>query len=213
MTLERKLLVAAGALIIVLIIAIGSFSLGLYVGQHGILPGPPRVSGPGAPGLPGQPPQPLGGPGQPGPGVPPGPGAQPPPGSPGQSNPAERPPNLPPGPPDLIGLLQVVDPEGLTIGTPQGPRLVRVDADTQVFDAQGEPLSLEALTVGAHLAVFGHFTDDGRTMVAETVVDRETGYLLSAGDLEGMAEAILSLLQTPAQAAEMGRRGRERVRR
>ena len=59
----------------------------------------------------------------------------------------------------------------MTIGTPRGSRLVRLEADTQIFDTQGEsPLSAEALTIGARLAIFGHFTDDGRTMIAETVV-------------------------------------------
>jgi hypothetical protein len=170
MTLERKLLIAIGALIVALIIAIGSFSLGLYVGQHGILPGPPSVAGLGRlPQLPGVPDQPSPD-ASPDPPVQLDPGAQPPPSGFDQPNPAGRPPNLPPGPPDLVGPLRAVDSEGLTIGTPQGPRLARVEADMQVFDAQGVPLSLEAVTVGTRLAVFGHFTDDGRTMVAETIV-------------------------------------------
>jgi hypothetical protein len=177
MTLERKLLVVAGAFIIALIIAIGFFSLGLYIGQRGIFPDSPSVTGPG--GLPGQPgqagqlPRGLGGPGQPEPGAPSGPvgqpGAQPPTG-PNSSRSEARPSNLPPGPPDLVGPLQTVDAEGVTIGTPQGSRLIRLEADTEIFDTQGESLSTEALTIGARLAVFGHFTDDGRTMVAETVL-------------------------------------------
>jgi hypothetical protein len=180
MTLERKLLIVAGAFIIALIIAIGFFSLGLYIGQRGIFPDSPSVTGPG--GLPGQPGQagqpppggPGGGPGQPSSGVPGGspgqPGAQPPPGDSNSPKPEARPSNLPPGPPDLVGPLQTVDVKGVTIGTPQGSRLVRLEADTQIFDAQGESLSAETLIIGAHLAIFGHFTDDGRTMIAETVI-------------------------------------------
>jgi hypothetical protein len=180
MTFERKLLIVAGAFIIALIIAVGFFSLGLYIGQRGIFPDSPSVTGPGGllgrPGQAGQqPPGGLGGdPGQVGsgaPGGPPGqPGAQPPSGDPNSPRPEARPSNLPPGPPDLIGPLQTVDAKGVTIGTPQGFRLVRLEADTQIFDAQGESLSAEALTIGARLAIFGHFTDDGRTMIAETVI-------------------------------------------
>jgi hypothetical protein len=178
MTLERKLLIVAGAFIIALITAIGFFSLGLYIGQKGIFPDSPSVTGPGSlPGRPdqaGQPPgAPGGGPGQPGSGAPSGPAGQPgaqPPTGPNSSRPEARPSNLPPGPPDLVGPLQTVDAKGVTIGTPQGPRLVHLEADTQIFNAQGESLSTEALTIGARLAIFGHFTDDGRTMVAETVL-------------------------------------------
>ncbi len=148
MTLERKLLIATGALIAALIIAIGSFSLGLYVGQHDVLPGPPSVVGSG--GLPAQPLQATAVPDQP-----------------RLANPSS---NLPAGPPELIGPLRAVESEGLVIGTRQGPRLVHVDDDTQISNARGESVSPEELTVGAQLAVFGHLTDEGRTMVAETVV-------------------------------------------
>jgi hypothetical protein len=177
MTLERKLLIVAGAFIIALIIAIGFFSLGLYVGQRGIFPDSPSVTGPGGP--PGQPgqagqlPRGLGDPGQPEPGAPSGPAGQPgaqPPTGPNSSKPEARPSNLPPGPPDLIGPLQTVDAEGVTVGTQQGPRLVRLQAETEIFDTQGESLSTEALIIGVPLAIFGHFTDDGRTMIAETVI-------------------------------------------
>jgi hypothetical protein len=153
MTLERKLLIAAGALILAFIIAVGFFSLGLYVGQYGLLPEAPSMAGPGGP------------PQQPGAGV------QPPAGDPNRSpDPAERPPNLPSGPPDLVGRLRAINQQGLTIGAPQGPRQVLLDENTEVFDAQGESLSLGVLRVGASLAVFGSLRDDGRTMVANTIV-------------------------------------------
>lgn len=167
MTVERKLLIAAGALIIAFIIAVGFFSLGLYVGQHGNFPAAPNVvglGGPGRPPAPGQPPQPGGDPGQPRPGQP-GSGPQSPP-----VNRPVRPANLPPGPPDLAGPLHAVGPEGLTVGTPRGGRLVGLDFGTQVFDFQGESLSPEVLAVDTHVAVFGHFTGDRRTMVADTIV-------------------------------------------
>jgi hypothetical protein len=177
MTLERKLLIVAGAFIIALIIAIGFFSLGLYIGQKGIFPDSPSVTGPGGPlgqpGQAGQLPRGPGDPGQPEPGAPSGPAGQPgvqPTTGPNSPRSEARPSNLPPGPPDLIGPLRTVDAEGVTIGTQQGPRLVRLEADTEIFDTQGESLSTEALTIGVPLAIFGHFTDDGRTMIAETLI-------------------------------------------
>jgi hypothetical protein len=48
--------------------------------------------------------------------------------------------------------------------------MVQLAADSQIFDTQGESFSVEALTVGTHLAVFGTFTDDGQTMVADTII-------------------------------------------
>jgi glycosyltransferase involved in cell wall biosynthesis len=66
---------------------------------------------------------------------------------------------------------------------------------------------IEAMAAGLPVVAFGVGG------VAETVVDRETGYLLPAGDVSGMADAVLSLLKVPAQAAQMGQRGRERVQR
>ena len=52
-------------------------------------------------------------------------------------------------------------------------------------------------------------TDGGG--VPEIVVDGVTGYLVPMSDPAAMAAAISTLLSAPAQAAEMGRRGRERI--
>lgn len=46
---------------------------------------------------------------------------------------------------------------------------------------------------------------------AELVDDGHTGLLVPAGDVEGMARALLSLARNPERAAEMGRAGRQRV--
>jgi len=43
------------------------------------------------------------------------------------------------------------------------------------------------------------------------IVDGETGLLVPAGDHDALASSILRLLNDPAQAREMGLRGRERV--
>lgn len=87
------------------------------------------------------------------------------------------------------------------------PRLLRgsdVFLHTANSEAQARAV-IEAMAAGLPVVAFAV---DG---VAETVVDGETGYLLPAGDVMGMAKAVLSLLKVPTQAAEMGQRGRERV--
>jgi glycosyltransferase involved in cell wall biosynthesis len=42
----------------------------------------------------------------------------------------------------------------------------------------------------------------------EAIVEGETGYVVAPGDDEAMAARIVSLLQDPERACEMGRRGR-----
>jgi glycosyltransferase involved in cell wall biosynthesis len=48
--------------------------------------------------------------------------------------------------------------------------------------------------------------------VAETVLDGQTGYLIPPGNTQRMAEATLSILETPARAAEMKQQAQERVK-
>jgi len=71
---------------------------------------------------------------------------------------------------------------------------------------EGTPVSLiEAMAAGVPVvatAVGG---------VPDVVVDGETGYLVEAGDVKGMAQAIIELLRNPEKAKEMGQRGREAV--
>jgi len=47
----------------------------------------------------------------------------------------------------------------------------------------------------------------------EAITEGETGYLVSAGDDEKMAERIISLLREPERARAMGERGRQRIAR
>jgi glycosyltransferase involved in cell wall biosynthesis len=47
--------------------------------------------------------------------------------------------------------------------------------------------------------------------VPDVVADGETGYLVKAGGVEEMAEAIIELLMSPEKAREMGSAGREAV--
>jgi spore coat protein SA len=47
--------------------------------------------------------------------------------------------------------------------------------------------------------------------IPEIVVDRETGRLVSPGEVEGLAEALVELVQDEALRKEMGKRGRQRL--
>lgn len=47
--------------------------------------------------------------------------------------------------------------------------------------------------------------------VPEIVVEGQTGLIVSMGDAEKMADAIIALLSDPARAAAMGRAGRDRI--
>lgn len=71
---------------------------------------------------------------------------------------------------------------------------------------EGTPVSLiEAMAAGVPVAA----TAVGG--VPDVIVDGETGYLVKAGDVKGMAEAIIELLKNPKKAREMGQEGRDAV--
>jgi len=71
---------------------------------------------------------------------------------------------------------------------------------------EGTPVSLiEAMAAGVPVVA------TGVGGVPDVVVDGETGHLVEAGDVKGMAEAIIELLRDPEKAREMGQEGREAV--
>ncbi len=160
MSTTQKLLIAGGVFTVVVIVAIATFSLGVYVGEHGWTAGPPSVAGPGGP-----PQGPAGGapPARP-------PGGQPPGGGPGQ--PSFGPPgDLPPGRPEVIGRVRSVAGDSITLNTPQGPRLITISDETEVKRAEGgEKASLEDIEPGTPIAVFGQFNGGGRTLLAQVIV-------------------------------------------
>lgn len=168
MSTTQKLLIVGGVFTVVIIVAIAAFSLGVYVGEQGWTAGPPSIAGPGGP-----PQGPAGGqpPGQPG--QPP-PGGQPgqPPGGTGPGQPPFGPPgDLPPGRPDVIGRVRSVAGDSITLETPQGPRLVTVNEETEVKQAEGEEeASLEDIEPGTPVAVFGQFNGRGKTLVVQVIV-------------------------------------------
>jgi hypothetical protein len=171
MSTIQKLLIAGGVFIVVVTVAIATFSLGVYVGERGWTAGPPSIAGPGGP-----PKGPAGGPppGQPGqPGQPP-PGGQPEqPSGGGPGQPSFGPlGDLPPGRLDVIGRVRSMAGDSITLDTPQGPRLVTVNKETEVKRAEGEEeeASLEDIEPGTPIAVFGQFNGGGKTLVAQVVV-------------------------------------------
>ena len=171
MSIGQKLLIAGGVFTVMVIVAIATFSLGVYVGERGWTAGPPSIAGPGGsaggppPGQPGQ--LPGGDPDQPPPGGQPG---QSPGGGPGQ--PSFGPPDdLPPGKPDVIGRVRSVAGDSITLNTPQGPRLVTVNDETEVKEAEGEEeASLENIEPGTPIAIFGQFNGGDKTLVAQVIV-------------------------------------------
>ena len=151
MTTGHKMLIAAGALVIVGMLLIAAFALGVYVGEHGWTRTGLTLQGPGG-----------------GPGQPPGGPDQPPPGGPG----APEPRPLPGGGrrPDLVGYTRNIFEGTLVLATPDGPRPIELDEHTRVETTEGEPRSLDALERGQHVAVFGHRDGDGQVLVAELIV-------------------------------------------
>jgi glycosyltransferase involved in cell wall biosynthesis len=89
-------------------------------------------------------------------------------------------------------------------------RLAELYSDAQVFclPSHYEPYGFsisEAMAFGLPCVV----TDVGA--LSEVVIDGETGKLVPRGDVARLAEALISLLDEPAQARSMGLAGRRRV--
>ena len=154
MSKSQKLLIGFGAFILVAIMVIGAFSLGVYVGERGWTAGAPSIAGAGK--------------------------AQPPQGQrvepdkqpvvPREPLPKDAVLSLPKGKPDLIGTVQSVARRSVTVRTPQGLRLVLVSGETRVERTDGQEASLADLRRYMPVAVFGQFSDDGRTLMASVIV-------------------------------------------
>ena len=71
----------------------------------------------------------------------------------------------------MIGQVRSVAGDSITLDTPQGPRLVTVNDETEVRLAEGErEVSLEDIEPGTPIAVFGQFNGGGKTLVAQMIV-------------------------------------------
>ena len=152
--IEREWQIALGAAVLVLMLLAGAFSLGVYIGRHGLSREGLRLQGPGA--------------AQPGPLAPQGPGA----GQPGALGPQGDIPAFGAEQPQVVGRVRAVSSESLELATQQGPRLVSLSPETRLEDAQGARLEWTDLRPGAIAAVFGEFSAEGggRQLLAERVV-------------------------------------------
>ena len=136
-----KVLLGMGAVLLISLMILASFSLGVYVGHQGLLVG--SLGNFGA--------RPEG-------------GRRPP------QSPSGQPEGLPEARPQLVGKMGGLTNEGLFVRTANGLRLVQVNEQMRVRDRQGGELPLEKLRQGVNVAVFGEFSEDGRTLTAQTIV-------------------------------------------
>jgi len=153
MTVGRKLLIGAGAVIIMGMLLVAAFALGVYVGEHGWTRTGLALQGPG--GGPGGPPPDN--PGRPSPGGPDAPGS-------GLS--------LLEGDrrPDLVGRIEDLFEDALMLATPDGPRVVELDEGTQVATPEGNMRSPDDLEHDQLVAIFGRRSDNGLAVVADLIV-------------------------------------------
>ena len=74
-------------------------------------------------------------------------------------------------------------------------------------DSEGNPVSvMEAQLSGLPVIATRH------AGIPEVVLDGETGVLVAEGDVEAMAEAMLTLLKKPMLAQQFGQAGQKRAR-
>jgi glycosyltransferase involved in cell wall biosynthesis len=106
-----------------------------------------------------------------------------------------------------LGLVDCVEFTGFEINVPAA--LARLDVVVHA-SVMGEPFGqviIEAMAAGKPVVA----TDGGG--VPEIVEHARTGFLVPMADPQAMADAICELLANPANAAEMGRLGKQRVMR
>jgi len=140
---ENRWQVILGAGILLLMLLTGTFSLGIYIGRHGL----------SREGLRYQPAQ-----------VNPQDHVQ-------GFNPQNRPAAIPQDQPDLIGRLRRGSREGIELATENGIRFVLIDNDTKFVDTEGRSLKGTDLKAGDVLAVFGEFNvNEGQQLLASVIV-------------------------------------------
>jgi hypothetical protein len=144
-----------GALLLLMLLA-STFSLGVYVGEHGWTRDGLTYSGPGR----------ADGNNRPAQGV--NPGGPPPAGT----EPAPQAPiGLPQGKPNLIGRILLIHPDSLQLTSSTGPRLITLTTDTRFLEQDGRAIRLKDLQKGDPVAIYGLFVGgDGGELRADFVV-------------------------------------------
>jgi hypothetical protein len=138
---ENRWQIAIGAVVLLLMLLAGAFSIGVYVGRHGL----------SREGLQYQPETQAD--------------------IPQDRVSANRPEGIPAGQPDLTGKLRSVLEQGLELATQQGIRFITIDEETRFVDGNGGTIDVSDLHAGDVLAIFGDFTaDEGRRLLANVIV-------------------------------------------
>jgi len=141
MAKNRWGIIIGGALLIVMLM-LGSFSIGVYLGRLGTNQEAPRDDAAAPPPIPPQ--------------------------NPLQEKVGD---DIQINNPDLVGRLKFVGKDGIQLTTEQGNKFVIVDEDTRVWNWSGETLQLRELGRYDILAVYGDFKQDvGRQLRAELIV-------------------------------------------
>ena len=141
MAKNRWGIIIGGALLIVMLM-LGSFSMGVYLGRLGTNQEAPRDAAAAPPPIPPQ--------------------------NPLQEKIGE---DIQINNPDLVGRLKFVGKDGIQLITEQGNKFVTVDEGTRVWNWSGETLLLRDLGRYDILSVYGDFIeDDGRQLRAELIV-------------------------------------------
>jgi len=141
---ENRWQIIVGAAVLLLMLLAGTFSLGIYIGRHGLSRDGLRYQ-PAAQGNPQLLPQ-------------------------GQ-NPQNRPAGIPQGEPDLIGRLRKGSRNGIELATENGIRFVAIDKDTKFVDEAGDTIQGTDLQAGDILAIFGEFSvNEGQQLLASIIL-------------------------------------------
>lgn len=139
--MQRKILVAGGALILLLVHLVAVFALGVYVGRYGLSRDGLTLQRPRqAQQQPGAPPQ----------------GADP-------ASPL-------PGQPTVVGRIRYLSSNRVEVITVDGPRQLIANAQTRLRNQSGEQLPREALQEGQLVAVFGQTINNGQQLRADLII-------------------------------------------
>jgi hypothetical protein len=147
---RRKLIyLYSGGVVLALMLLAASFSLGVYVGEHGWTRDGLSYSGPGGRTGPDNRPAQGGGPQN-------GPAFQP-----GTPQAPQFPGGLPSGKPNLTGRILRIQPQSIQVTSAGGPRLVVLTAETRCLEQDGRSIDLTDLKNGDLVAVYGILIPDG----------------------------------------------------
>jgi hypothetical protein len=146
-----------GALLLLMLLA-SSFSLGVYVGEHGWTRDGLSYSGPGGKAdANNRPPQGGNAPGGPV--------------LPGTPQMPQPPIGLPPGRPNVTGRILGIQPQSIQVASSTGPRRIVFAAETRFLEQDGRAITLKDLQKGDVIAVYGVFIGgDGGELRADFIV-------------------------------------------